>query len=109
MKRTVIATAIIAAIAAPALAKDGAYIALDQFNASADSADELIVTGPDGLDMGTTVSTSGDSPLETAVEIYNEGVDSPLDRIDLGTATTFSKQPTYAADIFSRLAAEDDS
>ncbi len=105
MKSIVLASALFAAIAAPAFAAgnatDHAAFAQAQFNQSYDSVTDIrpIPTG----DQGVTVSSSN-TDIAFAVEKFNASADSVGDLRGLGTV--FSGEAAYSADIFEALRLE---
>lgn len=106
MTRTLaLATAVAAALSAPAFAGNADFV-IDHVNMSAEGS-EVISVGPNGPVLGTTVSTMGDSALAQAIEHFNASKDASQ-RIDANTVTVFSGEPAYAADIFEQLRAADD-
>ncbi|GAA5075711.1 hypothetical protein N0B44_09825 [Roseibacterium beibuensis] len=108
MKRTVIATAIAAAVAAPAFAQDQSEAlstAIEIYNESVDTNAERI----NNVQLGTQVKIGENSALATAVEIANSSADTPSDRISTDTVTVFPSEPAYAADTIARIRAEADN
>ena len=104
MTRTLILTALVAALAAPAIAQSPREIAFEIFNQSVESASDIRQL-PSG-DAAVTVSTRGTSALATAFEVFNDSVDSASDLRGLTSATLVSGTPAHAADIFAALRAE---
>lgn len=106
MKNFAIITAVVASLAAPTFAQSASDLAIQNHNGSAASNSDLIAQGVNGLTMGVTASTRGNSALAQAIAVNNASADTASDRIDGRFVTTFSNTPGHAADIFDRLAAE---
>jgi hypothetical protein len=104
MKRTLILTALIAAVAAPVYAQSARSVAFDVFNESVDSVSDIrrLPSGDDTV----SVSTRGNSALATAFEVFNESAASVSDLRGLNGATVLSGTPAHGADIFADLRAE---
>ena len=60
MNRFILAAALAAATAVPAVAADNVRFVIDELNMSADTSSDLISVGPNGPVLGTTVSSRGD-------------------------------------------------
>jgi hypothetical protein len=105
---TLVAAALAASVAAPALASDSTLRAIELFNQSADASTDVISVGPNGPELGTTVSSMGNNAIGTAVSQFNASIDSVGDRVNADTVTVFSSTPAYGADIFEQLRLADD-
>lgn len=104
MKRTLIASALLAALAVPAAAD--VNFAINHFNQDKDSLSQVVpLVGAD--ETITSVSTRNGA-LGQAVDIFNASQDSTSNRITAGSATVVSGTPAYGADIFAALRAADD-
>jgi hypothetical protein len=108
LSMTLVAAALAAAVAAPAIAADTTDFAIQHFNQSADASSDRISVGPNGPVLGTTVSSMGDTAIGAAVTHFNASLDSAGDRVNKDTVTVFSGGPAYAADIFEQLRLADD-
>ena len=105
MKRTLIATALISAIAAPVAAQTPLEFAIQHFNASIDSVNEH--TALKNRDNTVTVSTRS-GVWNNVFAQFNGSANSANDQRGLFGATVVSGTPAYGADIFAgELARED--
>ena len=102
---TLVAAALAASVAAPALAADSTQFAIDHLNRSADTVEQRITVGPNGPVLGTTVSSMGDNAIGAAISHFNASQDVISDRVNADTVTVFSGGPAHAADIFEQLRA----
>ena len=98
MKRTLIAAALISAIAAPVAAQTPLEFAVEHFNSSQDNAnDRVILKGGDN-----TVSVSTRSGLWGDIFAhFNASADNQGDLRGLNGATIVSGTPAYGADVFA--------
>ncbi|QXT38753.1 hypothetical protein [Gymnodinialimonas ceratoperidinii] len=106
MKKIALIAALTAAIAAPVAAQStSTAFAIAHFNASADSASEVVDFR--GNENVKQVSTDGTSTLAQTFSVLNQSADTPADVTGTNGATVVSGGPAYGADIFDRLSAED--
>ena len=98
MKRTLIAAALISAIAAPVAAQTPLEFAVQHFNASKDSVTEHVVL----KESDSTVSISTRSGFWADIfDRFNASEDSLGEKAGLNGATVVSGTPAYGADIFA--------
>lgn len=98
MKVMTLTAALAVTLAMPAFAQSTTTIlAVEQFNESADAVTDVI--DPTAVTEGVAVPTEGATALALAMELVG-------DDNGLGYASIFPSEPSAAADIFERLAAE---
>ncbi|MEO0860005.1 MAG: hypothetical protein AAFY65_05280 [Pseudomonadota bacterium] len=97
-----VATAVLAG-AASAQVPGGAAGAIAHFNQDFSTQDQRIVKKGNGANV--TVSTRSGAQ-GAAFDQFNANVDSPSDRVTVGSVTLVSGAPTRAEEIFARIKEE---
>lgn len=109
LSMTLAATALVASFAAPAFAADSVGFGNQDVDRGTEFSSNSFPVGPNGLVLGTTVSTRGNDARAETIRIRNESAARPSDRINADTVTVFSGEPAHGAEIFEELRLADDN
>ena len=103
------AAALVALLGAPALAQSHQTVAIQHFNADADSVDDIRRVRDTGADV--VISTRNAPAAAEAYARFNADADSPADlRGTTGQVAGYAGTPAHGAEIFAdlRAAAQED-